>query len=290
MQQNNLIIIRLLSTIVMTKSVRAMAQQLAPRTAPLRVIKSSSLYISQPDPRMFGNPPNAPDAAWSIKSWLTSRFHFSFAEYSGGPGNFGVLRVVNDDIVQPKRGFGAHPHRDMEIVTYVVEGSLWHKDNKGNSESLGRGSVQFMSAGTGVTHSEANKGSKPLRFVQSWIVPRKRGLTPSYGSASNFDRGDAWAYMVGDADAAGDARVRIHQDLHMYATELSPTKCVDFDLGTDRQAYVLVLEGDVTINKAQLSARDACEVKGPLKLDFSAGAAGAHVLVYEMALSSGIEC
>ena len=93
--------------------------------------------------------------------------------------------------------------------------------------------------------------------------------------------------MVGDADAAGeDAQVQIHQDMHMFATELGPTKCLDFDVREGRQAYVLVLEGDVTINKAQLSARDACEVKGPLKLDFAAGSEGAHVLLYEMALSS----
>ena len=93
--------------------------------------------------------------------------------------------------------------------------------------------------------------------------------------------------MVGDKDATGEeAQVQVHQDLHMYATELSPTKCLDFDVREGRQAYVLVLEGDVTINKARLSARDACEVKGPLKLDFAAGAEGAHVLLYEMALSS----
>ena len=89
-------------------------------------------------------------------------------------------------------------------MTYVVDGSLWHKDSKGNAEELGRGAIQFMSAGTGVSHSEANHGGKPLRFVQSWIVPRKRGLTPSYGSASGFDRVDKWAYMVGDAGAAGE--------------------------------------------------------------------------------------
>ena len=269
------------------KPVLSIAQQLAPRNAPLRVIKSSSLYVSQPNPSWFGNPPDKPDGAWSCKHWLTSRFHFSFAEYAGGPGNFGVLRVVNDDIVQPKRGFGTHPHRDMEIVTYVVDGSLWHKDSKGNAEELGRGAIQFMSAGTGVSHSEANHGGKPLRFVQSWIVPRKRGLKPSYGSASGFDRQDKWAYMVGDAGAAGEeAQVQIQQDLHMFATELSSGKCLDFDVREGRQAYVLVLEGDVTVNKAHLSARDACEVKGPLKLDFAAGAEGAHVLLYEMAQSS----
>ena len=138
------------------KPVLSIAQQLAPRNAPLRVIKSSSLYVSQPSPSWFGNPPDKPDGAWSCKHWLTSRFHFSFAEYAGGPGNFGVLRVVNDDIVQPKRGFGTHPHRDMEILTWVLAGQIAHKDSMGHSAVSGPGEIQAMSAGSGIAHSEFN--------------------------------------------------------------------------------------------------------------------------------------
>merc|ERR1712159_863460 len=97
--------------------------------------------------------------------------------------NFGVLRVMNDDLVQPARGFGTHPHRDMEIVTFVVRGSLSHQDSMGTQETLGRGSIQFMTAGRGVQHSEHNlHKSQDLRFIQMWLVPRSRGLQPSYGS------------------------------------------------------------------------------------------------------------
>merc|ERR1719263_1909714 len=125
---------------------------------PLNKVDANSLFITEPDPRMFGNGPNErSNAAWTNENWLKSRFHFSFAEYHDrSRSNFGVLRVLNDDLVQPARGFGTHPHRDMEIVTYVVRGSLTHKDSMGTSETLGRGSIQFMTAGTGIQHSEHN--------------------------------------------------------------------------------------------------------------------------------------
>lgn len=111
----------------------------------IKYIPNSRLGTSKPEPSMFGNPPNESSEHWSEKNWLFSRFHFSFAEYYN-PKNqaFGVLRVMNDDLVQPKRGFGAHPHRDMEICTYVVQGKLTHKDSMGTSETLERGAVQFM--------------------------------------------------------------------------------------------------------------------------------------------------
>ena len=263
--------------------------QRAPRSAEIRVVRAESLYTSEPDPRMFGNQANArSDRAWTNDNWLKSRFHFSFAEYGGGPSNFGVLRVMNDDLVQPARGFGTHGHRDMEIVTYVVEGELTHADSGGNAETLGRGAIQFMSAGQGVRHSEHNRGAKPLRFIQSWIVPRRRGLAPAYGSASDFDRIDKWAKLVGDAaDASDDAPVKVEQDVSVSATELSPGKCLDLRLGAARQAYLLAVEGAVTLasekTTASLTTHDAAELKGPLSLELSAGAAGAHLLIFEMA-------
>ena len=128
-------------------------------------IPESILYVSEPQPRMFGNSANETNAGWSNKNWLKSRFHFSFAEYRNPKNSqFGCLRVMNDDLVQAHRGFGTHGHRDMEIVTYVVEGQLTH-DGIGGEETLGRGSVQFMTAGTGIRHSEHNLNkTKPLRF------------------------------------------------------------------------------------------------------------------------------
>ena len=139
-------------------------------------ITESDLYASEPPPSMFGNLGNEKGAGWSNENWLKSRFHFSFAEYRN-PKNtsFGALRVMNDDLVQPHRGFGMHGHRDVEIVTYIVEGILTHQDSMGTHESLGRGSVQFMTAGTGIQHSEHNRQDTPLRFVQIWITPRAHG-------------------------------------------------------------------------------------------------------------------
>ena len=114
--------------------------------------------------------------------WLQSLYHFSFADYFN-PKNlkFGKLRVINDDLVQPGTGFPTHPHRDMEIVTYVIDGELTHADSMGNERVLSRGDVQFMTAGTGITHSEYNRGEDILRFLQIWIMPERSMLTPNYG-------------------------------------------------------------------------------------------------------------
>ena len=153
--------------------------------AHVKVVPHDKLYVSEPPPQWFGNGANTPDhPKWTNGNWLKSRFHFSFAEYHN-PHNsdYGVLRVMNDDLVQPARGFGTHPHQNMEIITYIVHGQLTHADSMTNTESLGRGSIQFMTAGRGVSHSEANESpDKPLRFIQTWIVPEANGLTPNYGS------------------------------------------------------------------------------------------------------------
>ncbi len=115
--------------------------------------------------------------------WLQSRFHFSFAEYRNFDNmNFGVLRVLNDDIVHAKQGFGKHPHKNMEIITYVVDGELSHQDSMGNKEALSAGDVQYLSAGTGITHSEMNDSDKQARFLQIWIIPPKEYTEPIYGS------------------------------------------------------------------------------------------------------------
>ena len=171
--------------------------------------------MSEPNPQWFGNPPNASEATWTNTNWLKSRFHFAFAEYSN-PQNacFGVLRVMNDDLVQPNRGFGTHPHREMEICTYVVEGELTHKDSIGTQETLGPGSVQFMTAGTGVQHSEHNlSATSPLRFIQMWIVPSQRGLAPNYGSAcgKSVNLRNGWTRLVSDVKSAAASPVKIHQ-------------------------------------------------------------------------------
>ena len=267
-------------------------------------VSQGSLYVSEPDPRMFGNGRNTPEAdGWNNRNWLKSRFHFNFAEYSGGRNNFGVIRVMNDDLVQPDRGFGEHPHRDAEIVTFIVEGGLAHKDSMGSEEVLDRGSVQFMTAGSGVRHSEYNANKdKPVRFIQTWITPRARGLRPNYGSmvgdeSAAVARRNQWAHIVSDVDSKAErAPVQINQDCNMHVTELDPnTSAPAVVLGEGRQAYMLVVEGEIALHPGRaedcslvsLGCHEAAEVYGPLTVELAAGPEGAFVMFFEMAGSEG---
>jgi redox-sensitive bicupin YhaK (pirin superfamily) len=275
------------------------------KLAHLGKISRDMLFVSQPNPSMFGNPPNPSTAAqeaagWATesKNWLKSRFHFSFAEYNKSTNQqFGCLRVMNDDLVQPNLGFGTHGHAEMEIATYVVEGALTHKDSMGTAESLGRGSVQFMTAGTGVRHSEFNNGSTPLRFIQMWVVPQRRGLTPNYGSvcgdASAKDRKDNFAHLVAPVNSDGGAGyLQLNQDVNMYAAEVSAGNEVKLPmpLAPGRQAYVLLVEGSGEVRlgadrRERLVRHDAAELVGgaePEYMVFTADAEGAHWLVVEM--------
>jgi redox-sensitive bicupin YhaK (pirin superfamily) len=173
------------------------------------------------------------------------------AEHTRGRPNFGVLRVCNDDLVQPARGFGTHPHANAEIATYIISGALTHADSMGTSDTLERGGVQFMTAGRGVRHSERNaSASAPLRFIQLWFTPRATGLPPNYGSFAGdaAARRDAWAHLVGDvADAKRQPPVKFNADANIYVTELSPGAVLTFPLAAGRQAYLLACEGDARV-------------------------------------------
>lgn len=223
--------------------------------ANIRIVPKELLYVSEPPPELFGNAPNpkpGTGVGWTHQNWLKSLFQIRFAEYYNGPRNFGVLRVMNDDLVQPSRGFDTHPHRDMEIITYVVDGELTHKDSMGWDETLERGSIQFMTAGTGVTHSEHNSHKeKNLRFIQSWVVPRKKGLQPNYGSmaadaAAEVARKDKWCHLVSDVEATDTKTpVKINQDCNVHVVELSPDNAVPpLEIGAGRQGYLL-WRGDI---------------------------------------------
>ena len=236
-------------------------------TPSIQVIPNKYLFVSEPDPSWFGNERNpTSDPAWTNKNWLKSRFHFSFAEYNNPANqNFGVLRVMNDDLVQPHRGFGTHPHRDMEIITYIVNGKLTHQDSMGSKESLGRGSIQFMTAGSGVRHSEFNHGDEPLRFIQTWILPSERGLKPNYGSCfgSAEGRNNNFQHLVSNIkDSTTLTPVKINQDVDAYASELDLGSKITMDLPSKRQAYLLCIEGGVKVNGKQLYKYDACEITG----------------------------
>ncbi len=193
--------------------------------------------------------------------WLRSIFHFSFAQYHNPNNiNFGVLRVMNDDLVDQNTGFDTHPHRDMEIISYVVDGELTHADSMGNKRTLKRGDVQYMSAGTGVLHSEHNYGDKTLRFLQIWILPDKNGYTPNYGDYI-FDwdlRKDKWFKIV--SGQKGDAPIKVNQDVNIHVLELTEEQEIEFPVDNGRQAYLVQVEGQSVINNIQLDAKDAMEV------------------------------
>ncbi|MCP1103303.1 redox-sensitive bicupin YhaK (pirin superfamily) [Aequitasia blattaphilus] len=195
--------------------------------------------------------------------WLNSRFHFSFAGYYN-PDNirFGALRVMNDDLVQPGTGFDTHPHKDMEIISYVVDGELTHKDSMGNEHSLSRGQVQYMSAGTGVYHSEYNHHDTDiLRFLQIWILPDQANHAPNYGDFRfNWEaRKNAWLPIAsGDGDV--NFPIQIHQDIHMYATEIDAGKSQSFIVNEGRQAYLVLIEGAAKVGDINMKMRDALEI------------------------------
>ncbi|MEH7108951.1 pirin family protein [Bacillus sp. JJ1764] len=193
--------------------------------------------------------------------WLRSIFHFSFAEYYN-PQNiqFGKLRVVNDDLVAPGTGFDFHPHKEMEIISYVVNGKLTHGDSMGNQNTISRGHVQYMSAGTGVFHSEHNLGEETLRFLQIWIYPDQAGYEPNYGDY-RFDwdeRQNKWLHMVSSKN--GSAPIKINQDVNIYALELEAGKEIEFPVDANRQAYLVQVEGSSMINTVTLKTRDALEI------------------------------
>ncbi|WP_315114115.1 pirin family protein [Clostridium intestinale] len=193
--------------------------------------------------------------------WLQSIFHFSFAEYYNPKNmNFGSLRVLNDDLVKTNTGFPTHPHKDMEIVSYVVKGALTHGDSMGNENTLTRGQVQYMSAGTGVYHSEYNLGDDTLRFLQVWILPDNTGYKPNYGDYRFTweERKNKWLHMV--SSKSGNAPIKINQDFNIYSIELDKNEEIDFPVNKGRQAYILQVEGSSSINELLLNERDAAEV------------------------------
>ena len=214
--------------------------------------------------------------------WLKSIFHFSFSSYYN-PKNmsFGALRVINDDLIRSNTGFEMHPHRDMEIVSYVVDGELHHGDNMGNSNILTRGHVQFMTAGTGIYHSEHNYGETTSRFLQIWLLPEKKGLTPNYGDYKFKweDRKNRWLQIV--SGNTGNAPIKINQDANIHVVELDKGKEIAFTVAENRQAYLVQIEGSSTVNSIELHDRDALET---VEEDISIVAMEtSHLLVIEMA-------
>lgn len=226
---------------------------------------------------------NKENMGTSNLGWLESRFHFSFAEYRNPKNiNFGVLRVLNDDIVHAQSGFDTHPHANMEIISYIVDGEITHKDSMGNSESLKRGEVQYLSAGDGIYHSEHNiHESKDLRLLQIWIIPPKNGLARLYGSEKYIKEQRENKLLNIVSSENGNAKVKIHQDVNFYVSELDKSKSLDFKIKKERQVYFVQIEGSSTINGIELNNGDAMEITKEESLNIEA-ISDSHFLFIEM--------
>ena len=192
--------------------------------------------------------------------WLLARYSFSFAEYYD-PNHMGFrsLRVLNEDRIAPDSQFPMHDHRDMEILTYVIEGAVQHKDSMGNTSIVKAGEFQIMSAGSGVTHSEENpSATEPLHLLQIWIRPAERGLTPSYQQASFDDRANALRLVV--SPDGTDGSLRIHQDARIYSAVLESGESLTHELGSDRHGWIQVVDGSVQVGETLLSAGDSAGI------------------------------
>ena len=218
--------------------------------------------------------------------WLDSHHTFSFANYYD-PEHMGYrsLRVINEDRVAEGRGFGAHPHRDMEILSYVLKGKLAHKDNMGHVEVLGPNEIQKMSAGSGVVHSEFNGSeSEPVHFMQIWIEPKSRGTTPSYEQLK-FDAAeklDRFKLLASATPVEGAAT--INQDATVSVAEMTPGKQLTYPLGNKRHASLHVIDGNVTVNGKALQAGDAVAAEKEEKLDVVAqGSGNSEILLFDLA-------
>jgi redox-sensitive bicupin YhaK (pirin superfamily) len=216
--------------------------------------------------------------------WLDSRHTFSFADYHD-PAHMGfrALRVINEDRVQPGRGFGTHPHRDMEIISYVLDGELGHKDSMGTGSVIRPGDVQRMSAGTGVLHSEMNPSpTRPVHFLQIWLMPERRGLPPQYEQKRfEVEEKRGRLRLVASPDGRQDS-VTVNQDVDLYAGVFKPGEGVRLELRPGRHAWIQVARGEVTVNGETLHQGDGAAVSDEAALDI-ASTADAEILVFDLA-------
>jgi len=216
--------------------------------------------------------------------WLDSRHSFSFGHYYDPEHmGFGPLRVINQDRVRPGAGFDTHGHRDMEIVSYVLDGALEHKDSIGTGSVIRPGDVQVMSAGTGIRHSEFNHSKQePVHFLQIWLLPNKQGLPPRYDQKSFADdekRGRL--RLVGSPDGR-DGSIVIHQDARLFAALLDDGETVNHSIEPGRKAWVQVIRGAVAVNGEALRAGDGAAVERESNLAVTARADGSEILLFDL--------
>lgn len=226
----------------------------------------------------------AQDRGHAGHGWLNSWHSFSFAEYQDPKHvQFRALRVINDDTVEPAGGFGTHGHRDMEIVSYVLDGALAHKDSMGNGSVIRPGNVQRMSAGTGVLHSEFNPSqTEKVHFLQIWFLPNAKGINPSYEEKYFSDEEKRGQLRLIASPDGGDGSVKIHVDAKMFAALLDGNERVEHSIASDRYVYVHIARGKVSLNGVPLQTGDGAMLSGEERVILDQGR-NAEVLVFELA-------
>jgi redox-sensitive bicupin YhaK (pirin superfamily) len=226
----------------------------------------------------------AVDRGHASHGWLDSRHTFSFAEYfDPRQMGFRALRVINDDHVEPGRGFGTHPHREMEIISYVLEGGLAHRDSMGNGSVIEPGDVQRMSAGSGVTHSEVNASkSAGVHFLQIWIQPARRGIAPSYEQKRFEDTEKAGRLRLVASQTGVDGSVTLNADAALYAGIFLGGQSFQLPLAEGRHGWVHVARGTVTVNGHALAAGDGLALSDEAVVDIVGDERG-EVLVFDLA-------
>ena len=227
---------------------------------------------------------NANERGHADHGWLDSHHTFSFADYYD-PAHMGfrALRVINDDTVAPGRGFGSHPHRDMEIVSYVLDGALAHVDSMGTGSTIEPGDVQRMSAGTGVVHSELNASkTEPVHFLQIWLIPAERGIKPGY-EQKHFTRADKQGRLRLVASPTGkDGSVTVHTDAELYAGVLDRGQRAEHVLAPNRHAWVHVARGRVRVNGHALATGDGAAISDERAVTVE-GIDGGEILLFDLA-------
>ena len=214
--------------------------------------------------------------------WLDSRHSFSFGDYYDPEHmGFATLRVINDDLVQPGAGFGMHPHRDMEIISYVLGGALQHRDSMGNGRVIKPGEFQYMAAGTGVEHSEFNPSStEATRLLQIWIMPDTKGVKPRYAE-KNMTKAETGKLHLIASKTGRDGSMEIHQDADLLLAKLEAGQSVKHSLAGERHAWVHIAEGEVSINGKKLSRGDAVGVSEETALEITASKPS-QVLLFDL--------
>ncbi|MEN9798895.1 MAG: hypothetical protein RL653_2591 [Pseudomonadota bacterium] len=216
--------------------------------------------------------------------WLDTSHTFSFADYYDARHmGFRGLRVINEDRVAPGQGFGTHPHRDMEILSWVLEGGLQHRDSMGTGSVIRPGELQRLSAGTGVFHSEFNASrTEPVHFLQIWLLPSQRGIPPGYEQASfDLEAARGRFHLVASPEPR-EGSVKVHADAHVYAGRFDRGESADFALSPGRHAWVQVARGEVTLNGHRLAAGDGASLSNEARVQVEGGAGG-EVLLFDLA-------